>query len=242
MSATYRDAPILATLAGLNANSRIFNRYTTADASDIPKTIWNGPGIYQFPDVATPLEIVSSDAADTAAGSGARSVLIQGLSSTYQIQSEIVELDGTNPVFTINPFLRVNTSEVYSAGSSAGAVGEITFNSQDAGSPLLAQIDPGVNRSGMGNFTVPLNASVILIDFVAIATGPRPIQVTAKIRKNENVFVTAMDLTIQNQTVVFPIFSKFDGRQDMIVNAQTDGGSSRIAVKYDALLISGVTS
>lgn len=45
--------------------------------------IWTAGGIYPFMTAATSLEIVSSSAADDSAGTGARTVLVNGLDAAY---------------------------------------------------------------------------------------------------------------------------------------------------------------
>jgi len=66
------------------------------------ETIFNdGGGIYPFPVSGASLSLVS-DAADSGA------VIITGLDTSYNTLTEVVELDGTNPVNTLNSFYRVN--------------------------------------------------------------------------------------------------------------------------------------
>lgn len=53
------------------------------DSGTVPEDIWAGGGAYPWMTGATALEIVSSSANDAAAGTGARTVTINGLDINY---------------------------------------------------------------------------------------------------------------------------------------------------------------
>lgn len=53
------------------------------DTATLPEEIWTGGGVYPWLTASTALEIVSSSANDTSAGTGARTVTINGLSDAY---------------------------------------------------------------------------------------------------------------------------------------------------------------
>jgi len=98
---------------------------------DIPSAsaedVWEGGGNYPLLAAASQLEIVSTAATDTAAGTGARTVLIQGLDANWLAISETVTLNGTTPVTTVNSYLRVNLLTTTSAGSSGDNDGDLTL-------------------------------------------------------------------------------------------------------------------
>lgn len=60
---------------------------------------------YQTPTTATALEILSSDANDTAAGTGARTVTVEGLDGSGNPLTETVSMNGTAAVALSNSFL-----------------------------------------------------------------------------------------------------------------------------------------
>lgn len=123
-------------------------------------TIWNGPTTtYAYPAAATVLKISSSDTNDTSAGTGARTVLINGLNANYQETSEIVTLNGQTPVNTANSYLRFHYMEVLTAGSGGGAAGTIYAGtgSVTGGVPAVAYglITSAYNTSAAAMWTVP---------------------------------------------------------------------------------------
>ena len=83
-----------------------FGRNPKVKSSDY-ETIWDGSNLYPWPTAAETLNVVSTDADDTSAGTGARTVEIEGLNSSWAVITETVSMNGTTNVTTTNSFLRV---------------------------------------------------------------------------------------------------------------------------------------
>jgi len=78
--------------------------------------LWEfGDGWTPIP-VATTLEFASTSALDTAAGTGATGLTIEGLDGNYDEISETLPLDGQTPVLTTKLFLYVNRAYCSGAG------------------------------------------------------------------------------------------------------------------------------
>lgn len=89
--------------------------------------------------------IVSTSIEDSSAGTGAQKVIIQYFTSSWEYKSEIVTMDGTTPVDTVEiDIYRIQRFMVIKVGSNKSAVGTITLKSID-GTNLFAQIDSGEN-------------------------------------------------------------------------------------------------
>lgn len=108
---------------------------------------------YPFPDVAAPVEVVSDDAADTEAGTGARVVRLTGLDANLHTVQEDVVLDGTTPVTTDTEFLRINGAEVIEVGSGGVNAGEIQVSDGDG--DVYSTIPAGAGKSLDAVFTAP---------------------------------------------------------------------------------------
>ena len=93
------------------------------------ETIWSVGGTYTFPSTATAVTVVSASANDdgSPAGTGAQTVTIEGLDSSYAEVSETVTMNGTSAVTTTQTFLRINRAYVATAGSTGSNVGAITI-------------------------------------------------------------------------------------------------------------------
>lgn len=91
---------------------------------------------------AETLSVVSTDAADTSAGTGARQLIIQCIGSTG-IQTDVeVVLNGVTPVVTTDTCKFVNRAVVFTAGSGETNAGTINITQSSSG-VQLAQIPIG---------------------------------------------------------------------------------------------------
>lgn len=90
--------------------------------------LWQGPAddIF-FPAAAGVITLSSTSVNDTAAGSGAQVVLLDGLDTDWNVITEAVPLNGTTPVVSTLEFLRSNTSIVVASGAGDTNEGDITL-------------------------------------------------------------------------------------------------------------------
>lgn len=133
--------------------------------------VWEGGGNYPFLAAAATLEVLSSSASDTAAGTGARTVLVSGLNSAYATISEVVTLNGVTPVSTVNQYLRVNVFTTTSAGSGEVNAGDITLRVAGGGTTqCIARAGYGFGRSAV--FTVPAGFTFFMSSAVFTIISP----------------------------------------------------------------------
>lgn len=142
-------------------------------ACPITYTPVSDTGIYRTPQVgaATQLRVkAGGNAADTALGAGARSVMLTGLNASGDEITEVIATAGASAsAATTNSFIRLYKAEVYESGTygtqSAGShVGSITIENA-AGTENWAQIQlngfpSGV--TGIGSITIPRNHSGLI--------------------------------------------------------------------------------
>ena len=147
-----------------------FGRNSAVPNGDI-KPVCVG-GVWPTPTALTTLEILSDDAADDAAGIGARKVRVYGIVAGYAEGSTDVELDGTTPVEIDTDFYRVTRLKVLESGTYATAAtssqqGTITVR-ESGGGATWAQIDEavstfGVGQSQIGCTTIPAGYTGLLL-------------------------------------------------------------------------------
>lgn len=89
--------------------------------------IWRTGGNWVAPTTNRTMSVVSSSASDAAAGTGARTLTLSGLNSSYADISETITLNGTTPVVSSNSYVMLNNTLVATAGSSTTNVGVITI-------------------------------------------------------------------------------------------------------------------
>lgn len=116
----------------------------SVDGTWIP--LWDGgASTYTYLNSASPLTVWSSSSSDTNV-----TVIINGLDSNYDIQTETVTLtNGVTGVVTSKSFLRVN-----SIASTTNAVGNISVGNSGK-TVTLALIPAGTSRSSATVYTVP---------------------------------------------------------------------------------------
>ena len=152
----------------------IFKFGFNPDINGIEETIWDSGGIYAYPSAATVMKVSSSSTNDTAAGTGARTIVVEGLDGDYNEVEEIVTLNGQTAVNTTTSFLRVNRAYVLTAGSGGTAAGDIYVGvgTVTAGVPatIYAQITLGNNQTLMAIWTVPAGYTGYF-DHFNVATG-----------------------------------------------------------------------
>lgn len=123
------------------------------------ETIWTHGGIYQHLSSPTVLTISSSSTADTAAGTGARTVYILGINGGGSEVQEVVTLNGQTAVNTTHTYTEVQSMSVMSVGAGGENAGQIYAGTGTVttGVPVnvYGHIAAGENQSLMGHYTIP---------------------------------------------------------------------------------------
>jgi hypothetical protein len=156
-------------------------------------------GRYPFPASAVTLDIVSNDADDTVAGTGAQTVTVTGLDTNYAEISETVDMDGTTPVTTIALFLRVNDFRVTTAGTTGSNEGNITLKS---GATFLGQInfDSGLGEgiSQTAVYTVPAGKELLLCSLFMSTVGGNNTHIHSAARAFGGAWITERHFTLKD--------------------------------------------
>lgn len=134
------------------------------------ESLWDQGGLYVFPAAASVMTLSSSSAADAAAGTGARTVLVSGLNSAYVEQQEVITLNGQTGVNTVNQYLRATSITTLSAGSGGINAGDIYMGTGTItlGVPanVFAKIPVGFGVNQAAQYTVPAGHTAYLVDII----------------------------------------------------------------------------
>jgi hypothetical protein len=145
----------------------LFKFGINGDVGTSVETVWAQGGTYVYPTAATVMKISSSNAADAAAGTGARTISIAGLDANYNEISETVTLNGQTEVNTVNSYLRITRMFVVTAGSGETAAGTIYAGTGTVTSGVPAtvygMIAFGANQTQMAFWTVPAGYTLYLM-------------------------------------------------------------------------------
>jgi len=128
----------------------------TLVAANTSSTTWEGPTArYVYMSSAQQLKVSSSSVNDTLAGTGARTLFIQGLDANYLEISETINLNGTTVVTTALSYLRIYRAFVLQSGVFGNSnLGIITITNNAATlTQAIINVDDG--QTLMAIWTVP---------------------------------------------------------------------------------------
>jgi len=134
--------------------------------------IWDTGGVKQYFTTAATLNIDSTNGNDTAGGTGLQTVLIRGLDGSYNEVEEIVTMNGTPNVVTVNSYLRLNDMIGLTVGSAGENVGDIRARTGGAATEQgRIESNPGLGRGRFSHYTVPANWEGLLFNLSATMNG-----------------------------------------------------------------------
>jgi len=213
---------------------------------------------------ASLIEVLSSDAADTLAGAGTRSVEVHGLSATGADQDEIILLNGTTPVESVLSYSRVNLMHNEVVGTYGGShQGDITARITGGGDVLSVMtgvegdvdtsVQYGSGEAGNGYISVPLG-KVLYITHLAININVSGNQTADVILyEREGILNTSGDMeprriiwsVIETTGVTNKAFKshiKIKGLTDLFFRCQSSGSGTKISVQLDFYLLDANSS
>lgn len=142
---------------GLIPGVAVLNKYgrnPDVDTGTTPEDIWSPGGLWTAPTAARIHDITSTSANDAAAGTGLRTLTIEGLDGSYAPQSETVTMNGVANVPTANSYTRIYRMYGTTWGSGELNAGDITATAQ-TDATLTAQVSTGEGQTQMAIYTVP---------------------------------------------------------------------------------------
>ena len=210
-----------------------------SDVDDSLETVWAQGGLYSYLASASVLKVSSSSTADTSAGTGARTVEIDGLDTNYDEISETVTLNGQTAVNTTNEYLRINRMVIKSAGTGGQNAGVIYAGTGTVttGVPAnkYATIAIGDNQTVMALWTVPSGYTAYLLQTdITVATTQNNKYCTVHLvsRPNGEVF-QIKDKFVKAESSVHQAYTiplNFEEKTDIEVRAIGDSAGADIAI------------
>ena len=219
-----------------------------AIASATPSDIWSAGGELQYLSAAETMNITSTSADDTLAGTGARTVDITGLDGSHNEINETVELNGVANVLTSLSYLRVFSLETITAGSGLENAGDITAISSGA-STTQCFMSVGTSISKNSQFTIPAGKRFVIIGAEMNATkltgGQAPnIVISALFRRGaaNSPWISAVnrriDTSVVDQLIITqPVGQLIEEKSDLRFFAETNEDNTEARVRYYGVLI-----
>lgn len=140
----------------------VFQLHGFNDDIDAAEDVWNLGGDVTLLTSASLIQVVSASADDTAAGTGAQVVTVEGLNSSYEQISEELILNGTTSVDSTQSFLRLNRAYVSTVGSGGVNAGSITLRFV-TGAVDCGLISAGEGQHGSAVYTIPADKTGYLV-------------------------------------------------------------------------------
>jgi hypothetical protein len=210
--------------------------------------VWAEGGTYPFIQTATTVRIqAGGNANDTAAGSGAREVTIEGLDQNWNEVSETLATNGAlASASTTTTFIRVNRVEVSDCGTYGGSnAGIIRIEDTAATVGVLAHIPLGLGTTFQSIVAVPagktayitkINTSVGESDSADVrlwALNDGSLATPCKIYESVKADFSGF------QPEKLETYLKFDEKQTIGFDSVriTGSGSARVSVEFDYVLI-----
>jgi len=151
--------------------------------------IWAAGGTLTYLTTAATIEVISSSTNDTAAGTGAREITIEGLDENWNEASETVATAGTSAsTATTTTFIRVFRAVVSQAGAYGGSnAGNVTIRVSSAGS-TQAYISTNQGQTQGAHYTIPRGHKAYIIDMHASVDTSKSVSynVYKRTRANDN--------------------------------------------------------
>jgi len=136
-----------------------FGRIPDIDSAGGGEEVWDGEGAYTYISAAAAMKISSSDAKDTSAGVGAKTVRVYGLDTNWQEVVQDVTMNGQTGVALPTSLLRVYRMFILTVGSEEDNAGDIWVGTGTitAGVPAVkhAGIKAGMGQTLMAVYTIP---------------------------------------------------------------------------------------
>jgi len=221
------------------------------DVNGDEETVWEQGGDYPWLDNAVTMFVSSTSANDTGTGTGARTILIQGLDEDYNEIEETITLNGQTQVATQLSYLRLYRAFVTLAGSSGTSGGTIYIGSSGStgGVPngtIYGSLAIG-NQTQIAAYTVPAGHTLYLDDInftAALNTANKKVNISFHTREiGSNVFRTRFVNILQSnqllQTFKYP--QEYAEKTDLECRVSTNTTNNPIAASFQGVLIKNET-
>ena len=215
---------------------------------NVNETIWDGGGIYAYPAAAAVMYVSSSNTNDTSAGTGARTIYIEGLDTNYNVITENVTLNGQTQVATTKSFLRVYRSYVLTAGTGGTNAGSIYIGTTGATSGVptgtyYARISVGEGQTLMAVYTVPAGKTLYINTGTATHgtdTAGAYMTIRFMVRPFGGVFRSTVKVDVTGAELVFPFQYplKLEEKTDLEVRAICNKNQNNaVSATFEGVLV-----
>ena len=215
-----------------------------SDVDTSIETVWPYGGVLTFPSAALQIKVSSDSASDTSAGTGARTVYIEGLDANHAVISETVTLNGQTAVLTTQSFLHINNCYVATAGSLVSAAGNIYFGTGTVTAGVPATVYDVIlfdyNSRITGSYTIPAGYTAYLeqgLFSTGQVSGSNAVTGRLVTRGNDGIRRTAAIVTLNNGVADYAFEYPVAIPEKTTVEAQAVGSAANNACSSMFILV-----
>jgi len=211
------------------------------DVDGSMETIWDAGGLYTYLTSAGVLTVTSTDGDDAAAGTGARTVTVEGLDANYNQVSETLTVGGGAGSVE---FFRVFRAFVATSGTSETNEGTISIAQ---GATTLAQIrtvgsptKTGLGQTFMSIYTVPAGYTGYIYQLDVSTAKADGDVFLMKRGVNDNGTWRAQDVMHTNNNDIERVYTfplKIEEKTDIEVRALSPTNNMKCAATFCVLLV-----
>lgn len=221
-----------------------------SDVDTGTEAIWSAGGTFTPLYTAEQLNIASTSTNDTNGGTGANSIVVYGVDSSWNHVAEVVTLNGTTTVQTTNSYFCINRMAIYLAGSGKANAGVITATAPSAAT-TQAQMPAGEGTTQQCIFGVGQNQQFLSdwlqFNVLKISGGASP-RVTIKgwvysavSSAKYEVFRGAIDTGVENTVQITPSQPFVIGEKSILwFEATTNTDNTEVSLRFSGILIQDV--
>jgi hypothetical protein len=209
------------------------------DATTTRETVWGQDATdYPFPMSAQRIRIkAGGNANDTAAGTGARLIRIDGLDANLDEISEFIATAGASAsAWSTNTFFRINNCVVATCGAYGGAnEGEILVeNETDLN--VIADIEADEGRAAQAVYTVPNGMTAQLVRVLFHVEGNKSCTFRIHVRAGADTVTAPFTADIKSYEIdqllgdlaLSPAPNLIPGKADIWITAQMTSGTASV--------------
>lgn len=212
------------------------------------ETIWLGGGIYTFLQTAETVRVASGgNANDTAAGSGARQIEVQGLDENWLEVRETLTLAGTSAsAASTTTFIRVFRAVVTAVGTYGGDNAGTIVIEGTSSSTTLASIDTGYAQTQLALYSIPADRWGYLTSVALQPDTSKATEGRVRLRLNGDITSGNMSATRTIDAIV-PTDNNYrqdytasyvvlPPKSDISIEAKVTSGSGAVSAEFGIIL------
>jgi len=198
------------------------------------ETIYHVSNLRTYLTAAERLQIASTAGADDSGGTGARTLIVNGLDANYDILVETITMNGGANVLTDASFLRVADITVATAGATGYNEGIITI-SDNADAIILDQIEIRENKSHCACYTTPNGHTTHIVNAFATESSSKGCLLSLWVRQFGGLWTMERGVQLLDSTIVivFPMPLTIPQKADMEIRGEAILAGANVTAGFD---------